>query len=141
MQAVGLDLPFQTAPTDPWINTWLVSDNVQVAPQEVEVSSLPRRTDRFRIDADDLATSSSDETHFLKISDTRLECQDEHPSLLAALESHQYRRGVSCREATAAPAVYGWFRGRFDWLTEPLALSSRERFSCCCRQSDIEIEM
>ena len=25
---------------------------------------------------------------FLKISDTRLECQDEHPSLLAALESH-----------------------------------------------------
>jgi elongation factor P--beta-lysine ligase len=24
---------------------------------------------------------------FLKISDTRLECQDEHPSLLAALEA------------------------------------------------------
>ncbi|HDL4123733.1 TPA: ribonucleotide-diphosphate reductase subunit beta, partial [Mannheimia haemolytica] len=23
----------------PWINAWLVSDNVQVAPQEVEVSS------------------------------------------------------------------------------------------------------
>ncbi|MGL5596551.1 MAG: class Ia ribonucleoside-diphosphate reductase subunit beta, partial [Aeromonas sp.] len=23
----------------PWINTWLSSDNVQVAPQEVEVSS------------------------------------------------------------------------------------------------------
>jgi len=40
MQAVGLDLPFETRsnPT-PWINAWLVSDNVQVAPQEVEVSS------------------------------------------------------------------------------------------------------
>ena len=24
---------------NPWINAWLVSDNVQVAPQEVEVSS------------------------------------------------------------------------------------------------------
>ncbi len=40
MQAVGLDLPFQTRSNPiPWINTWLVSDNVQVAPQEVEVSS------------------------------------------------------------------------------------------------------
>ncbi|MFP1557068.1 hypothetical protein ACLB1T_33305 [Escherichia coli] len=38
MQAVGLDLPFQTRCNPiPWINTWLVSDNVQVAPQEVEV--------------------------------------------------------------------------------------------------------
>lgn len=39
MQAVGLDLPFQTRSNlIPWINTWLVSDN-GVAPQEVEVSS------------------------------------------------------------------------------------------------------
>ena len=40
MQSVGLDLPFQTRSNPiPWINAWLVSDNVQVAPQEVEVSS------------------------------------------------------------------------------------------------------
>lgn len=40
MQAVGLDLPFAARSNPiPWINTWLVSDNVQVAPQEVEVSS------------------------------------------------------------------------------------------------------
>ena len=40
MQAVGLGLPFQTRSNPiPWINSWLVSDNVQVAPQEVEVSS------------------------------------------------------------------------------------------------------
>lgn len=40
MQAVGLDLQFKTTSNPiPWINTWLVSDNVQVAPQEVEVSS------------------------------------------------------------------------------------------------------
>lgn len=40
MKAVGLDLPFQMRSNPiPWINSWLVSDNVQVAPQEVEVSS------------------------------------------------------------------------------------------------------
>ncbi|MBR0574309.1 MULTISPECIES: class Ia ribonucleoside-diphosphate reductase subunit beta [Pasteurellaceae] len=40
MQAVGLDLPFKVRSNPiPWINSWLVSDNVQVAPQEVEVSS------------------------------------------------------------------------------------------------------
>ncbi|QLB13298.1 ribonucleoside-diphosphate reductase class Ia beta subunit [Bisgaardia hudsonensis] len=40
MQAVGLPLPFKTRSNPiPWINAWLVSDNVQVAPQEVEVSS------------------------------------------------------------------------------------------------------
>ncbi|MEJ5173832.1 class Ia ribonucleoside-diphosphate reductase subunit beta, partial [Erwinia sp. MYb416] len=40
MNAVGLDLPFKTRSNPiPWINSWLVSDNVQVAPQEVEVSS------------------------------------------------------------------------------------------------------
>ncbi|AKZ65927.1 class Ia ribonucleoside-diphosphate reductase subunit beta [Candidatus Palibaumannia cicadellinicola] len=40
MQAVLLDIPFATRSNPiPWINSWLVSDNVQVAPQEVEVSS------------------------------------------------------------------------------------------------------
>lgn len=40
MQAIGLDLPYKTRSNPiPWINTWLVSDNVQVAPQEVEISS------------------------------------------------------------------------------------------------------
>lgn len=40
MQAVGLAVPFATRSNPiPWINAWLISDNVQVAPQEVEVSS------------------------------------------------------------------------------------------------------
>ncbi len=40
MQAVGLTAPFADKPNPlPWINAWLSSDNVQVAPQEVEVSS------------------------------------------------------------------------------------------------------
>lgn len=41
MQAVGLPPAFKHAKQNPipWINAWLSSDNVQVAPQEVEVSS------------------------------------------------------------------------------------------------------
>lgn len=40
MNAIGLGTPFLTKTNPiPWINSWLVSDNVQVAPQEVEVSS------------------------------------------------------------------------------------------------------
>ena len=41
MSAIGLDKPFPNRTTNPlpWMNNWLVSDNVQVAPQEVEVSS------------------------------------------------------------------------------------------------------
>ena len=40
MQAIGYQPPFEqkTNPI-PWINNWLVSDNVQVAPQEAEISS------------------------------------------------------------------------------------------------------
>ncbi|WP_321405940.1 class Ia ribonucleoside-diphosphate reductase subunit beta [Tolumonas auensis] len=41
MQGVGLPLAFDADRQNPlpWINTWLNSDNVQVAPQEVEISS------------------------------------------------------------------------------------------------------
>lgn len=40
MQAIGLKAIFSTTQNPiPWINAWLVSDNVQVAPQESEISS------------------------------------------------------------------------------------------------------
>ena len=41
MQAVGLEPAYPGADTNPipWINAWLSSDNVQVAPQEAEISS------------------------------------------------------------------------------------------------------
>ncbi len=40
MQAIGLEPHFETKNNPiPWINAWLVSDNVQVAPQEAEISS------------------------------------------------------------------------------------------------------
>ncbi|WP_410014234.1 class Ia ribonucleoside-diphosphate reductase subunit beta [Sodalis sp. C49] len=56
MQAVGLELPFATRSNPiPWINTWLVSDNVQVAPQEVEVSSYLVGQIDSEVNADDLS--------------------------------------------------------------------------------------
>lgn len=40
MQAIGLKPIYSTNQNPiPWINAWLVSDNVQVAPQEAEISS------------------------------------------------------------------------------------------------------
>jgi ribonucleoside-diphosphate reductase beta chain len=40
MQAIGFKAIFSTTQNPiPWINAWLVSDNVQVAPQESEISS------------------------------------------------------------------------------------------------------
>ncbi|OAT35779.1 class Ia ribonucleoside-diphosphate reductase subunit beta [Proteus myxofaciens] len=57
MQAVGLKLPFKARSNPiPWINAWLVSDNVQVAPQEVEVSSYLVGQIDSQVDADDLSS-------------------------------------------------------------------------------------
>jgi ribonucleoside-diphosphate reductase beta chain len=40
MKALGLEELFPTRANPlPWMNSWLVSDNVQVAPQESEISS------------------------------------------------------------------------------------------------------
>ncbi|SUC35983.1 Ribonucleoside-diphosphate reductase 1 subunit beta [Providencia rustigianii] len=56
MQAVGLKLPFEARSNPiPWINAWLVSDNVQVAPQEVEVSSYLVGQIDAEVNTDDLS--------------------------------------------------------------------------------------
>lgn len=56
MQAVGLPLAFDADRQNPlpWINTWLNSDNVQVAPQEVEISSYLVGQIDAEISTDDL---------------------------------------------------------------------------------------
>ena len=56
MQAVGLQPAFDNAFSNPipWINTWLSSDNVQVAPQEVEISSYLVGQVDSNVDLDDL---------------------------------------------------------------------------------------
>ncbi|WP_421334423.1 class Ia ribonucleoside-diphosphate reductase subunit beta [Aeromonas veronii] len=56
MAAVGLQPAFAGTKQNPipWINTWLSSDNVQVAPQEVEVSSYLVGQIDSEVNADDL---------------------------------------------------------------------------------------
>jgi len=55
---------------------------------------------------------------FLKISDTRLECQDEHPSLLAALESHNIDVEYQCREGYCGSCRLRLVSGQVDWRSE-----------------------
>ena len=56
MMAVGLQPIFEKATQNPipWINAWLSSDNVQVAPQEVEISSYLVGQIDAEVSADDL---------------------------------------------------------------------------------------
>jgi len=56
MGAVGLKPAFASAKHNPipWINTWLASDTVQVAPQEVELSSYLVGQIDAEVSADDL---------------------------------------------------------------------------------------
>ena len=54
MSAVGLPTQFETQSNPiPWINAWLVSDNVQVAPQEAEISSYLVGQIDSEVDAND----------------------------------------------------------------------------------------
>ena len=57
MAAVGLKPAFEGATQNPipWINAWLSSDNVQVAPQEVEISSYLIGQIDAEINPDDLS--------------------------------------------------------------------------------------
>lgn len=57
MRAIGLDMLFPNSTQNPisWINAWLSSDNVQVAPQEVEISSYLIGQIDAEVSADDLS--------------------------------------------------------------------------------------
>jgi len=56
MQAIGYDAPFPERRSNPlpWMNKYLVSDNVQVAPQEAEISSYLVGQIDSSVDASDL---------------------------------------------------------------------------------------
>ncbi|MFY8273407.1 class Ia ribonucleoside-diphosphate reductase subunit beta [Pseudoalteromonas sp. SSDWG2] len=54
MTAIGLPAQFEIQSNPiPWINSWLVSDNVQVAPQEAEISSYLVGQIDSQVDAND----------------------------------------------------------------------------------------
>ncbi len=53
----------------------------------------------------------------LRITGTQLLCQDEHPSLLAALESHNVAGlSTSAAKVTAAPVAPDWSQARWTGL-------------------------
>lgn len=52
----------------------------------------------------------------LRITGTQLLCQDEHPSLLAALESTMWRLSTSAAKVTAAPVAPDWSQARWTGL-------------------------
>jgi len=55
LQAIGFDPVYPTTQNPlPWMNAWLVSDNVQVAPQEAEISSYLVGAIDSEVDTDDL---------------------------------------------------------------------------------------
>jgi ferredoxin len=79
----------------------------------------------------------------LRHSGTQLQCQDEHPSLLAALESHQVDVEYQCREGYCGACRTRLIAGQVNWLSQPLAfVQPGEILPCCCQATgDIEIEM
>ena len=79
----------------------------------------------------------------LRLTGTELQCPEEHPSLLAALESHRVTVEYQCRVGYCGSCRCRLVSGQVDWLTEPLAfIQPDEILPCCCRaKGDIEIEM
>lgn len=79
----------------------------------------------------------------LRLTGTQLMCQEEHPSLLVALESHRVTVEYQCREGYCGSCRCRLVSGQVEWLTEPLAfIQPDEILPCCCRaKGDIEIEM
>ena len=79
----------------------------------------------------------------LRITGTQLLCQDEHPSLMAALESHNVAVEYQCREGYCGSCRTRLVAGQVDWIAEPLAfIQPGEILPCCCRaKGDIEIEL
>lgn len=73
----------------------------------------------------------------LRITGTQLLCQDEHPSLLAALESHNVAVEYQCREGYCGSCRTRLVAGQVDWIAEPLAFIQPEILPCCCRQKAI----
>lgn len=64
----------------------------------------------------------------LRLSGTEVLCQEEHPSLLVALEAHQVEVEYQCRAGYCGSCRCRLVAGQVDWLTEPLAFISEGKF-------------
>jgi len=79
----------------------------------------------------------------LRITGAQLLCQDEHPSLLAALEFHKVNVEYQCRQGYCGSCRTRLIAGQGEGLTEPLAfIQAGEILPCCCRaMGDIELDL
>lgn len=79
----------------------------------------------------------------LSITKATFISQDNHPSLLTALEAHNISVEYQCREGYCGSCRVRLVSGEVDWLTQPLAfIQSGEILPCCCRaRGDIEIDL
>jgi len=79
----------------------------------------------------------------LRTSGMQLECDDEHPSLLAALESHRVCVEYQCREGYCGSCRTRLLMGVVRYSATPLAFVNQgEILPCCCKaDGDIEIEL
>jgi len=79
----------------------------------------------------------------LRTSGAQLQCDEEHPSLLAVLESHNLSVEYQCREGYCGSCRTRLLKGEVCYAARPLAfVQEGEILPCCCRaQGDIEIEM
>ncbi|NDJ57015.1 2Fe-2S ferredoxin-like protein [Enterobacteriaceae bacterium 4M9] len=78
----------------------------------------------------------------LSATGTELLChEEEHPSLLAALESHQVEVEYQCRQGYCGACRTRLVAGEVCWINTPLAfIQPGEILPCCCKaQGDIEI--
>ncbi|MGE9552776.1 class I ribonucleotide reductase maintenance protein YfaE [Erwinia amylovora] len=79
----------------------------------------------------------------LRASGTQLHCQEEHHSLLDALESHRIPVEYQCREGYCGSCRTRLLKGEVCYAARPLAfVQDGEILPCCCTANgDIEIEM
>lgn len=79
----------------------------------------------------------------LRLSGTQVHCQEEHPSLLVALESQQVEVEYQCREGYCGSCRMRLVKGEVSYAEKPLAfIQPGEILPCCCKaKGDIEIEI
>ena len=131
MTAVGLAPAFAQVKHNPipWINTWLSSDTVQVAPQEVELSSYLVGQIDAQVSPDDLRRHRAVTT--VSTSDATFRLQ-EGETLLEGLERTGHDVEYQCRSGYCGTCRLKLEAGKVSYTTAPLAFVAPGEVLPCC---------
>ncbi|MCU5771329.1 class I ribonucleotide reductase maintenance protein YfaE [Erwiniaceae bacterium BAC15a-03b] len=79
----------------------------------------------------------------LRTSGAQLQCDDDYPSLLAALEANKTYIEYQCREGFCGSCRVRLLKGEVCYAAKPIAfVQEGEILPCCCKaKGDIEIEI